>query len=216
MMLVGIVWAALAPLSLVLLVVLLRQLLRRSGLGPALPVAVALVIVPVAVLWLTDRAQFRTVCDGVGAPVVYRKASADGIYLNSGTANSFGMRYIQEEGFSWVEAPSIYKRDAWVRYQRDATAKDPNAIATVEIDSLTARYEVRELFSQPFRHTGLSLTQVVERSSGEVLAKAGSANFDGGRAKWVLGAWGSSSCPSAMRAPTVFSDYYHLARNTLR
>jgi hypothetical protein len=216
MMLLGIVWAALAPLSLVLLIVLLRQVLRRSGLGPALPVAVALIIVPVAALWLTDRAQFRTVCEGVGAPVVYRKVSADGIYLNSGTANSFGMRYIQDEGFAWVEAPSIYKRDAWVRYQRDTTAKNANAIATVEIDSLTARYEVRELFSQPFKHTGLSLTQVVDRSTGDILAKAGSGTFDGGRAKWVLGAWGMSSCPSAMRASQVFNDYYHLARNTLR
>jgi hypothetical protein len=179
-------------------------------------VATALVMSPVGALWLMDRADFQGVCDGVGAPVVYRKASADGIYLNSGTANSFGMRYLQDEGFSWVEAPSIYTRGAWVRYVRDTASRVASAIATVEIPALTARYEVRESFSQPFPHTGLSITQVVERSTGEVLAKAGSANFDGGRAKWVLGAWGASRCPSAMQSSEAFGPYYHLARNTLR
>jgi hypothetical protein len=147
---------------------------------------------------------------------VYRKASADGIFLNSGTANSFGTRYLLEEGFSWMEAPSIYTRGAWTRYERDSSASNPNNIKTTEITALTARYEVREIFSQPFPHTGLSTTQVIDRSTAGVLAKAGRANFDGGRAKWFLGAWGTTDCPSAMRESDNFSAYYHLAKQTLR
>ena len=216
MMLVGLVWAAFAPVSLVALVALLAWLLRRGKVRWALPLAGALVIAPVATLWLLDRAEFMTVCAGEGKPTIYRKASADGIFLNSGTANSFGMRYLHEEGFAWVEAPSIYKHGEWVRYARDTASTAANAIVTTEIPAITARYEVRELFSQPFSHTGLSQTHVVDRSTGEVLAKAGSATFGGGRATWVIGAWGTTSCPSAMQAPQLFSDYYHLAKRTLR
>ncbi len=216
MMLIGIVWAALAPLSLVLVAILLARALRRRAGRAALPIAAVLVAAPVATLWLRDRAQFRTVCDGVAKAVIIRKASADGILLASGTANSFGMRYLHEEGFAWIEAPSISRRDAWVRYERVASRSDSAAIRTVEIPAPTARYEVREDFSQPFRHTGLSRTTVVDRTTGDVIASAGSATFDGGTAKWVLGAWGSGSCPSAMSSPAAFDDYYHLARKTLR
>ncbi len=210
MMLAGLVWAALAPLILVALILGIVRLLR--GQRQRWPIAIGVVLAPVLALWLRDRAAFSDICEGAGKPVVFRRAHADGIFLNSGTSNSFGMRYLQEEGFTWVEAPSIYRRDAWVRYERDSSG----TIASKEVDALTARYEVREDFSQPYKHTSLSVTTVVDRQSGEVLAKAGSAHFDGGTAKWVLGAWGISSCPSAMRSPDNFAAYYHVAKNALR
>jgi hypothetical protein len=216
MMLVGFIWAALAPLSLVLLIALITWQLRRAWPRAAIPLATVLVLAPVATIWLADRAEFTSVCEGAGQPVIYRQAKADGIYLNSGTSNSFGMRYLYDEGFAWVEAPSIYKREAFVRYARDSASKDPNAITTTDIPAITARYEVREEFSQPFGHTGLSVTKVVDRTTGDVLAKAGSATFGGGRMTWVLGAWGQRSCPSAMSDSKGFTEYYHLAKRTLR
>lgn len=213
MTLPGLLWVAFAPVGLLLMVVIGRLLLlRRMRARWGWPVAAATVLLPVAALWLQDHADFVRVCDGEGLPVVLRRAAADGVFLNSGTANSFGMRYLQEEGFAWVEAPSIHRRGSWVRYEKTAG----ESITTTEIDALTARYEVREVFSQPNGHTGLSQTQVIERSTGELLAKAGSATFDGGRAKWLLGAWGVRSCPSAMGSPASFNAYYHLAKNTLR
>ena len=216
MMLFGFIWAALAPLSLVLLIALVAWLLRRAGVRIAVPLAALVVLAPVAALWLADRAKFMSVCEGAGKPVIYRKASADAIYLNSGTANSFGMRYLYDEGFASVEAPSIYKRGEWVRYQRDTTSSDKYAVTTTEIQAITARYEVREDFSQPFGHTGLSVTSIVDRTTGEVMAKAGSATFGGGRMTPVLGAWGQRSCPSAMSDSKAFNEYYHLAKLTLR
>ena len=216
MMLLGLIWAALAPLSLVLLIALVAWMLRRAGQRMAIPLSALVVLAPVAAVWFVDRAEFVSVCEGAGKPVIYRKASADGIYLNSSTANSFGMRYLQDEGFTWVEAPSIYKRGESVRYARDTTSKDKYAVTTTEIPAITARFEVREDFSQPFGHTGLSLTSIVDRSTGEVLAKAGSATFGGGRMTPVLGAWGLRSCPSAMSESKTFNEYYHLAKLTLR
>ena len=212
MMLVGIIWAALAPVSIFLAAVLLAWLLRRAHVKWAVTLAVAAVAGPVAFFWLLDHAEFEQVCEREGRTVIYRHATADGIFLDSGTSNSFGMRYLHDEGFRWVEARSIYKRDAWVRYERAADG----SIKTTNIPALSARYEVAEDFSKPFGHTSLSRTLVIDRTTGEVLAKAGSANFDGGRMNPVLGAWGMRSCPSAMSSPTAFSDFYHLARNALR
>lgn len=212
MMLIGIIWAALAPLSLVLAAMLLAWLLRKAGGRWAIPLAVAAVVMPVAVFWRLDWAEFDQVCEREVKPVAYRRAAADGIFLNSGTSNSFGMRYLQEEGFRWVEAPSIYKQGGWVRYERAANG----SIATTDIPAISARYEVMEDFAKPYSHTALSRTLVIDRTTGEILAKAGSAQFDGGRMNPVLGAWGMRSCPSAMDSPTAFSDFYHLAKNTLR
>jgi hypothetical protein len=219
-MLLGLIWAAVAPLSLLLLVVAVTRFLRRTGLraGPraSLALATLIVLLPVTSIWRSDHAEFERVCAGEGKPVIFRRDSATGVFLNSGTANSFGMRYVQEEGFAWIEAPSIYKPGEWVRYQRDTLNGNPNTIQTIEIPAITARYEVREEFSKPFSHTGLSQTSIRDRASGEVLATAGTATFSGGRMQWVLGAWGTSSCPSAMRSPTDFNAYYHLAKRTLR
>ncbi|MEQ1515259.1 MAG: hypothetical protein ABL931_02080 [Usitatibacteraceae bacterium] len=224
MMLIGIIWAALAPLVLVALIFALAWWLRRERVRGAVVWAVSVVLLPIAAVWWIDREEFLSVCTGEGKPVIFRKAMTDGVFLNSGTSNSFGMRYLHDEGFSWIEAPSIYKRGSWVRYERDNvnTAADGGKgsggvnITTTEIPSLTARYEVREDSSQPFDHTSLSQTKVIDRSNGDVMAQAGNAHFSGGRVKWVLGAWGARSCPSAMSSPQDFNDYYHLAKKTLR
>lgn len=216
MMLIGILWAALAPLILVVLIIALAWWLRRARVTWAVASAMAIVLLPVAAVWWWDREEFIGVCTGEGKPVIYRKAMADGVFLNSGTSNSFGMRYLHEEGFSWIEAPSIYNRGGWVRYERSGGSATTANITTTEISAITARYEVLEDSSQPFSHTSVSQTRVIDRTSGEVMAKAGNAHFSGGRMKWALGAWGGRSCPSAMSSPDDFNGYYHLAKKTLR
>ncbi|HEY6864962.1 MAG TPA: hypothetical protein VI319_13780 [Burkholderiales bacterium] len=209
---VGIIWAVFAPLLLAPVVALLAWLLSKARIRLAVPLAVLAVVLPVSIFWFIDWSEFDKICKTEGAPVVYRRSLAEGIFLNSGTSNSFGMRYLQEEGFSWVEARSVTEPGAWVRYERSANG----TISTTRISALTARYEVREDFIKPDRHTGLSRTQVIDRVTGELVAKAASANFDGGRMNAVLGVWGSRSCPSAMSSPEGFDGYYHLASHALR
>ncbi len=216
MVFIGVLWAALAPLILVALIIALGWWLRCARTPGAFLWASAVVLLPVAAVWWWDRAEFIAVCTGEGKPVIFRKAMAEGVFLNSGTSNSFGMRYLQEEGFLWIEAPSIYQRDAWVRYERSGDTGNTGNIKASEIPAITARYEVREDSSQPHRHTSLSQSRIIDRTTGEVLAKAGSAHFNGGRMMLVLGAWGGRSCPSAMSSPEDFNDYYHLAKKTLR
>jgi hypothetical protein len=217
MMALGLLWAIFAPLSLIALIVGLGALFRLLGRNrvnfvAALGVAAAIVLVPVSVVWRVDRQAFAELCRVEGAPVIRETAKADGFLLVSGTSNSFGMRYLQSEGFDWMEADDIYRRGEWVRYVKDGAGQ----IATVKIAAPTALYEVRETFEKPTGASGLSRTNVIERATGRELARGASLTFDGGRLKWVLGAWGVASCPEARTDPDAFNAWYHLARNTLR
>jgi hypothetical protein len=84
------------------------------------------------------------------------------------------------------------------------------------VDTISADYEVRETFEQPYPHTGLSMKRVLDRRTGTVMAQAGSATFNGGRAHWVLGVYGTRSYPSARKNSDDFRGYYYLAQHTLR
>jgi len=212
MTMIGIIWAAFAPLLLVAAIAALGFALRRRGVARALLIAAALVVAPVATVYWLERAEFRQICEDAGRAVIHAKARAEGILLTSGTANSFGMRYLHEEGFAWVEMRDVYRRGGWARVTRETDGK----ITTAPIDTPTARYEVRETFEQPRPSVGLTVTQVIDRESGAELARAANGHFDGGRVKWVLGAYGVSSCPSAFSDSDGFRRFYHLARETLR
>lgn len=213
MMLVGLVWAMTAPLLLVGATALAAQLLRRTGWSKRARwgLACGLVLVPVALLWWQDYQEFVSVCEGAGKPRIHARARADGIYLDSPTANSFGMNYLHQMGFAWMEMRSIYDRSKFERVTREANGQ----FRTEPIAAIGARYEVRETFEQPFPHTGLSMRRVIDRQTGQVMAEAGSAHFSGGRARWVLGAYGSRSFPSAMSDSEAFDQYYYLAQHTL-
>lgn len=211
MMLIGVIWAAFAPLSLAALILIARWALGRAGAPRPWLIAAALVLAPVLAIYAWDRRQFAAACEEAGPPRIMRTAQADGIYLNSQTANSFGTRYVDGEGFAWIERADIYRRDQYVR-----VAKGENGALTEEkIPAVTARYEVREE-NPTIRGHHMQITRVIDRENGEELARAAEGYFIGGRMAMVLGAWGSASCLSAMTAPDTFAQYYHLARDTLR
>ena len=210
---IGILWGVFAPLSLLaifaIVVVASYRLSRRPVL--ALVAGALLVFLPVALIWQRDHAAFEDICRPLARAVVRERASTDGFVLDSTTANSFGMRYLQEEGFSFFEAHNIAGL-GWVRYAREANGR----IVSGPIDQPTAAYVVHEIFEQPSPSVSVSLTTVTARNSGRELARAGSAIFNGGRASWVLGAWAVDSCPDSRTSSDAFEAYYHLARNTLR
>lgn len=210
--LMGLIWAVGAPLLLLVPVVVLVVFLRRRGWQRPKLLAGAIVLVPVAAVYAYDRSEFSALCREIGRPVITTRAVADGIYLNSGTANSFGTRYISQEGFSWLERRDIYVRGGLVRVTRD----DAGLYPETKIPALTARYEVLETHETRAPNISISWTKVIDRQTGTEMARAGDANFLGGRMSIVLGVYGSSSCLSAMSDPSGFRGYYHLARDTLR
>ena len=89
-------------------------------------------------LWTIDHRAFEEIC-GSG-----ECASADGFLLESGTADSFGMRYV-EEGFDWIEARDIGRRDGWVRFEKDTQGR----ITSKSIDRPIAAYSVVESYEHP-------------------------------------------------------------------
>lgn len=213
MTLFGVLWATLAPLVLLAAVLMLWRGLRPACGAASMLVAPLVVLGPVGVVWWLDKGEFDALCASRVAATIWSSAKADGIFLDSTTANSFGRRYLHQEGFHWFEAPSIYKRGGLTRY----TKREDRSITQQEFDGpITADYVVTERHERPSPHTSMSTTEVVRRSTGEKLSEAASATFDGGRMKWVLGAYGTSSCPSARTDPEAFNRYYHLARDTLR
>lgn len=218
LMLAGMLWALAAPLLLLLPAAGLAWAMRRHGrpARPALrwPLALGLVAVVVLALWLPQRLQFATLCDSLGAPQVLQTAEADGFFLDDGTANSFGMRYLQEEGFAWIEARSIYKRDAYTRHTREADGR----ITSTEAAALTALYQLTSASDDLPDGTHVQRLTLTRRDTGAVLARAASAHFQGGRARWLLGMWGTASCPNPVlpEGNRAFRQTYHLARDALR
>lgn len=211
MTLIGVLWAMFAPLSLVAIILMLWLALRRAGVARAGALAAVLVVLPVAVVYAWDRIRFSEVCTKIGAPTITRRAAAEGIYLNSSTASSFGARYVLEEGFAWLERQDVYISSGYIRVLRENDAK----LREEKILAPTALYEVIETLENR-DGVNVSTTKVIDRGTGEEMARASDATFLGGNMAIFVGAWGSTSCLIASSDPARFSRYYHLARDTLR
>jgi len=217
MMLIGVLWAMLAPLLLAIPVWALHRLL--AVVRPAWParrrlaLAAAAVATGVLALWLPARLQFARLCDEIGMPRVVERVKVDGFFLDDSTANSFGMRYLHEEGFEWIEARSIRRRDGYTRYRKTA-----QGIQSEEIAEPSASVQVSSVLTMGAGPASVQRTVITDRHSGRVLATAGSAHFGGGPARWVLGAYGSASCPNPASPSenAAWSLGYHLAKATLR
>lgn len=214
MMLLGIIWALLAPLSLLLPMWIIRKLLRKHQVIRHNAIAVVVVCLPVWLVWYLDYRDFRQVCQEQGLPKITRTAKADGFYLDDGTANSFGMRYLYDDGFHWMEAKSIYQRDAFVRYEISADRK----ISQTEQKNKTARFEVISEFTKPYTHTSVNFTRIIDTQApagAQELARSAMVNFDGGKMFAVLGVYGTSGFPSARSESETWKEAYYLVRNTL-
>ena len=217
MMLLGIVWAMGAPVLILLIGAVLY--LASSRLFPAAsrPIrsgaSFGLPFLIVGVLWWGDRAEFEAQCASLGRSVVHETRSVDGIFLDDSTANSFGMRYLREEGFQWMEARSIYARNRFTRYEWHGSD-----IRSREVDAISASVAVTATHERLSPWTSAQRVTITDRLTGQVLATAAQAHFNGGRAYWLLGSWGSGSCPdpATSEGSMEFKRFYHLARLTLR
>jgi hypothetical protein len=213
-MIIGLIWALFAPLLLVLFVWILARLARRAGVprpwrfwGPVVVVAGTTLA-----FWVPERLAFEDHCDASSQPTILETAVADGFFLDDQTANSFGMRYLQEEGFSWLEARSIYDRKRFTRYE-----KADGKIEQREIEQTSAEYTVRSNLKIE-KHWSTTETEIFKTRTGEKMAWANNSHFEGGTMKWVLGVHGTASCPDPRSAEGSerFQAFYHLAKNTLR
>lgn len=215
-MLIGIIWAVFAPL---LMLIPMFVVYLAAGWIPVLKsksrrifFAATITLSVVFSLWLRASISFSAHCEAIGTPQIFEKRKVDGFFLDDGTANSFGMRYLQEEGFQWMEARSIYNRSGFTRYEIDKTG-----ITQKEVDRLTATIEVKSEYSED-AISSTTLITIKDMQTQKVLARAANSHFNGGIARIFLGAWGTRSCPSPLSASgsEAFNQFYHLAKLTLR
>ena len=213
-MIIGLIWAVFAPLLLAVGVWGLVLVARKASVpkpwrtwGPVIVVA-GLTLA----FWVPERLAFKNHCDASSKATILETADADGFFLDDPTANSFGMRYLQEEGFSWLEARSIYDRSRFTRYEMV-----DGKIEQREIDQTSAEYTVRSKLKIE-RLWSTTETEIFRTKTGAKMAWANDSHFEGGTAKWVLGVYGTATCPDprSTEGSEHFLDFYHLAKNTLR
>ena len=203
------------------LIVLIGAILDRasSRLFPAVsrPVRRAasfgLPFLIVAVLWWGDRSEFDEQCASLGRSIVHETRSVDGIFLDDSTANSFGMRYLQEEGFQWMEARSIYARNRFTRYERDGPE-----IRSREVDVISASVAVTATHVRLSPWTSAQRVTITNRSTDRCwrrrhkpISTGTSVPPAGGMGIWFV----PGSCFIG-DGSIEFNRFYHLARLTLR
>jgi hypothetical protein len=213
--LVGIIWAVFAPVLLLIpgcaLYLAAGRIRGVRTRKQRILVASAITLSVVGALWVRDSLRFDAHCGKITVAQVIEKRKVDGFFLDDSTANSFGMRYLQNEGFQWIEARSIYNRSGFTRYESSGSG-----ISQKEVDRLTAGIAVKSEFFEDSISSTTILT-VKDMQTGKLLASAGNSNFNGGAARIVLGAWGTRSCPSRWTSDGTdgFNRFYHLAKLTL-
>lgn len=204
---------------------LLYRLFRRRGLAARLGVArpssqqaahvllaAALVFALVFASWLPGRLDMARLCDQLAEPRIHERLKVDGFYLDDSTANSFGTRYLYDEGFAWFEARDIYHREAYVRYRRDGAR-----IVTDPVPALSAVHVVRSGVEVRPGGIHVARTEIAERVSGRRLAEAHSITYHGGPLGLFLGIAGMAQCPNpaGIEGSRQFNRYYHLVREVL-
>lgn len=218
-MAIGILWAMFAPALIFLLIFILNLITKKLKLfekrgydtKSRIPILTLLVVLPIAIRYIPDRIIYEMACIERQVPKIFKTVKVDGFFLDSSTANSFGTKYINDEGgFKWMEIRSIYNRTGFTRYD-----KTEDGFKTTEIEKITAKFTLKD------EHTtgkvyNENVQTIINNSTGEVLAKAHSLYYNGGGfAKWFLGSYGSSSCPSALTRSEDFKKNYWLGKYTL-
>ncbi len=175
--------------------------------------ATALVAAAVLVSYLPGRMKYERLCAEHAEPVILEVVDVPGFYATDLYPYS-AERFLREWGFSYVEAPDMYKKGRTLRY---AVGADGKTVVT-EIPAPASRYAVSDTFRQLGNTLGLNEKRVFEMASGRELAHAGSVIYHGGYLGPVLGVYGMSACPRSGTEKELrqFDDYYYLERKVLR
>jgi hypothetical protein len=187
----------------------------KEGIRPFVGIMMSLLIV-VATLGLSyfpGKFEFDQLCSEHGEPRVSERVMTDGFFrtrLYPYEANKF----LEEDSFSFVEAPHMYKKGGYVRYSRDGSGK----VREEEVTEPISRYGVRDHLSRVSHGIIMNEKIVYEIETGKELAKAASITYEGGPLSFLLGVYAMSSCPDVRtgKGSQDFRTYYDLETLVLR
>lgn len=123
-------------------------------------------------------------------------------------------KYLDQDSFSYVEAPDPYKKGTLLRY-----SKGPNGdLKEEEVPAIRGEYGFRETFSE--LSGGITMTEKViyEIATDREQARAANINYHGGPLWIFLGSYGASSCPDILseEGSRHFGTFYDLESIVLR
>ncbi len=189
---------------------------RSSGWaagGLALVMSMLLVAGALAVSYVPGKREFDRLCSLHATPTVSDRIMVRGFYRNRLYPYE-ARRFLDEGGFTFVEAPHMYEKDTWVRYSKNAAGE----LNEQKVPGPDSRYGVREILSE-LPH-GIFMTEklVYEIQSNRELAKASQIIYEGGPFSVLLGVYAMSSCPDVRSAigSGHFNTFYNLESIALR
>ena len=220
----GLLMAMFGPLFLLLPVWLIHRLLSQTRALLRLGIAEAklsrsnigasflLVALIVAATYAPGRLEFNRLCEELAEPRIRERVQVDGFLLMDTTADSFGRRYLTEEGFRWFETPVLGRPEQFRRFRREG-----DQVVIEKIEDVTARYRLASLHEERAYGIKHHRTVIGEISSGRALAESDSLTYMGGPLGMFLGIYGMSTCPSPItpEGSRQFNLGYHLAREVL-
>lgn len=166
-----------------------------------------------ALSYFPGKFEFNGLCTRYSKPQVQKRVMVDGFYRTRLYPYE-AARFLREEGFAFVEAPHMYKKNIYVRYSMLADGK----VREQETTELVSQYGVREDFSQPSYGILMNQKTVYQIASSRQFANAAGVTYTGGPLSLLLGTYALSSCPD-IRTPSGsedFKTYYHLEKAVLR
>jgi len=194
-----------------LLARLLQQRISELSLRLAsLAAAVVIIAAILAASYLPGKRDFDRLCSENATPRVVEQVFAEGFFRTQLFPYEAGM-YLNT--FSFVEAPDPYRDEVMVRYFRDG-----DDVKTVEVTKLSSRYGVEKRFMEMAHGITMTEKRIFELSTSRELARAVSANYQGGPLGLLLGASGRSSCPDprSEQGSRDFGVFYDLETKVLR
>ena len=221
----GIIIAVFGPLLLIPIVLIVARWPLRRLMGKwadrcfgsfsgfvRLFVAIVLVATVVLASYLPGRMEYEHLCE-LHAPVITEATDAPGFYATE-LYPYLAERFLREWGFSYIEAPDMYKEGRTLRYE---VGSDGKTVVT-EIAAPTSRYAVSDTTRSLGNTLVLQEKRIFERASGRELAHAGSVTYHGGYLHLLLGGYGMSYCPhpGTIKASQEFDDFYYLVRKVLK
>ena len=189
---------------------------RRFGAhaqAARLVIATVLIGIIVFATYLPGRLEFAELCGRYAKPVIVDVVEVPGFYSTSlYPYEAEGL--LREWGFSYVEAPDMYKKARTLNYTLGADGKT----VVAEIPSPTSRFAASHTTRAIGNTLTLSEKRVFELATDRELARAGSVVYHGGPLGMILGVHGMSNCPNPRYAEgsRQFDDYYYLERKVLK